>query len=94
MADQEEDDMQMALKMSMQHEPPEPKRSKPRDNAAGPQAEESPEVKNRRFAAGIDGCGSGEADDGGEERCHRGSLGFKGWEECKGRRGWSASGAE
>ncbi|CAK9134713.1 unnamed protein product [Ilex paraguariensis] len=49
MADQEEDDMQMALKMSMQHEPPEPKRSKPRDNAAGPQAEESPEVKNRRL---------------------------------------------
>lgn len=46
MADQEENDLQMALKMSMQHEPPEPKRSKPRDVAGAPA--ESPEVKNRK----------------------------------------------
>ncbi|KAI6700354.1 hypothetical protein NL676_014678 [Syzygium grande] len=33
MADQEED-LKMALRLSMQHSPPEPKRSKPRDTAA------------------------------------------------------------
>lgn len=33
MADQEEEDLKMALRMSMQHSPPEPKRSKPRDGA-------------------------------------------------------------
>ncbi|KAK3229829.1 hypothetical protein Dsin_001710 [Dipteronia sinensis] len=35
MADQEEEDLKMALHMSMQHAPPEPKRSKPRDAATG-----------------------------------------------------------
>ncbi|KAL5776653.1 hypothetical protein ACOSP7_009579 [Xanthoceras sorbifolium] len=35
MADQEEEDLKMALHMSMQHAAPEPKRSKPRDAAAG-----------------------------------------------------------
>jgi hypothetical protein len=51
MANQDEDDLQMALRMSMQHEPPEPKRSKPRENAAlvgAPSSVESPEVKNRK----------------------------------------------
>ncbi|KAA8546557.1 hypothetical protein F0562_002704 [Nyssa sinensis] len=50
MADQEEEDLRMALRMSMQHEPPEPKRSKPRENV-GPAGlpEESPEVKNRKL---------------------------------------------
>ncbi|XP_050366783.1 uncharacterized protein LOC126785207 [Argentina anserina] len=46
MADQEED-FQMALRMSMQDTPPEPKRSKPRD-ADSPE-EESSEVKTRRL---------------------------------------------
>ncbi|PRQ24731.1 putative ubiquitin interacting, EF-hand domain pair [Rosa chinensis] len=46
MADQEED-LQMALRMSMQNSPPEPKRSKPRD--ADSPAEESSEVKTRRL---------------------------------------------
>lgn len=35
MADQEEEDLKMALRLSMQPSPPEPKRSKPRDAAAG-----------------------------------------------------------
>ncbi|GMP46435.1 hypothetical protein CsSME_00014597 [Camellia sinensis var. sinensis] len=35
MADQEEEDLRMAMRMSMQHEPPEPKRSKPRENVVG-----------------------------------------------------------
>ncbi|KAM7518703.1 hypothetical protein LguiB_017665 [Lonicera macranthoides] len=52
MADQEDDDLQMALRMSMQTEPPEPKRSKPRDNAVlGAPAglpEDSPVVNNRK----------------------------------------------
>lgn len=46
----------MALRMSMQNSPPEPKRSKPRDAVAGggggasaAPAEESPEVKDRRL---------------------------------------------
>jgi hypothetical protein len=34
MADQEEEDLRMALRMSMQNSPPEPKRSKPRDAGA------------------------------------------------------------
>lgn len=42
--DQEDEDLQMALKMSMQ--PPEPKRSKPGE--AGAPVEESPESKSRR----------------------------------------------
>lgn len=54
MADQEEDDLKMAMKLSMQqHESPEPKRSKPRESSAvggdGQQPEESPEVRNRRI---------------------------------------------
>ncbi|KAE8100429.1 hypothetical protein FH972_018329 [Carpinus fangiana] len=52
MADQEEEDLRMALRMSMQHSPPEPKRSKPRDAPAGTQAgspQESPESKSRRL---------------------------------------------
>ncbi|WCJ43372.1 Ubiquitin carboxyl-terminal hydrolase MINDY-3 [Euphorbia peplus] len=36
MADQEEEDLRMALRMSMQNSPPEPKRSKPRDAPAAP----------------------------------------------------------
>lgn len=39
----------MALEMSMQGSPPEPKRSKPRDNPIGAPAEESPEMKSRRL---------------------------------------------
>ena len=42
--DQDDEDLQMALKMSMQ--PPEPKRSKPGE--AGAPVEESPESKSRR----------------------------------------------
>lgn len=53
MADQEEEDFQMALRMSMQHSPPEPKRSKPRDAAisgvVSGSPEESPEAKSRRL---------------------------------------------
>ena len=50
MADQEEEDLRMALRMSMQNSPPEPKRSKPRDSiAGGAPAEESPEIKSRRL---------------------------------------------
>lgn len=46
--DQEDEDLQMALRMSM-NEPPEPKRSKPRENVAGGGGlvEESPE-KSRK----------------------------------------------
>ncbi|CAA2996879.1 ubiquitin carboxyl-terminal hydrolase FAM188A [Olea europaea subsp. europaea] len=47
MADQEEEDLKMALRMSMQqHESPEPKRSKPGDDTREV-LEESLEVKNR-----------------------------------------------
>ncbi|XP_054803925.1 uncharacterized protein LOC129307083 [Prosopis cineraria] len=49
MADQEEEDFQMAIRMSMQHSPPEPKRSKPRDAAISGSPEESPEAKSRRL---------------------------------------------
>ncbi|XP_024976485.1 ubiquitin carboxyl-terminal hydrolase MINDY-3 isoform X1 [Cynara cardunculus var. scolymus] len=49
MEDHEEDDLQRALRMSMQHEPPEPKRSKARDNSAETPLEESPEAKNRKL---------------------------------------------
>ncbi|CAK9309735.1 unnamed protein product [Citrullus colocynthis] len=53
MADQEEEDLRTALRMSMQqHSPPEPKRSKPRDSSVGTptsSSEESPEVKSRRL---------------------------------------------
>ncbi|KAI9078625.1 hypothetical protein K1719_039374 [Acacia pycnantha] len=52
MADHEEEDFQMAIRMSMQHSPPEPKRSKPRDTAISGvvlgSPEESPEAKSRR----------------------------------------------
>lgn len=54
MADQEEEDLKMASRQSMQqHESPEPKRSKPRENSGvggeAPQTEESPEVAKRRI---------------------------------------------
>lgn len=57
MVDQEDEDLQMALRMSMQppsSSPPEPKRSKPRDSAIDGAApvnspEESPEAKSRRL---------------------------------------------
>ncbi|XP_028757233.1 ubiquitin carboxyl-terminal hydrolase MINDY-3 [Neltuma alba] len=53
MADQEEEDFQMAIRMSMQPSPPEPKRSKPRDAAisgvVSGSPEESPEAKSRRL---------------------------------------------
>ncbi|XP_068658571.1 uncharacterized protein [Aristolochia californica] len=48
MVDQEEEDLQMALRMSLQPSPPEPKRSKPRETF-GDSSEESPEAKNRRL---------------------------------------------
>lgn len=53
MADLEEDDLQMAIRMSMQHAPPEPKRNKPRDSVVvdgvvSGTPEESPEAKSRR----------------------------------------------
>lgn len=52
MADQEEEDLRMALRMSMQPSQPEPKRSKPRDGPAGAPGgspQESPEAKDRRL---------------------------------------------
>lgn len=52
MADHEDEDLQMAIRMSMQHSPPEPKRSKPRDTVSGAVSgspEESPEAKSRRL---------------------------------------------
>ncbi|XP_009588610.1 uncharacterized protein [Nicotiana tomentosiformis] len=51
MADQEDEELKMALRMSMQKESPEPKRSKPGEEVAGAVGEEgeSPEVKNRRL---------------------------------------------
>lgn len=49
MEDHGEDDLQKALRMSMQHEPPEPKRSKARDDSSEVPMEESPEVKNRKL---------------------------------------------
>ncbi|XP_065880911.1 uncharacterized protein [Euphorbia lathyris] len=45
MADQEEEDLRMALRMSMQNSPPEPKRSKPRDSVGAPMV--SPEDSRR-----------------------------------------------
>ncbi|KAF5467755.1 hypothetical protein F2P56_011973 [Juglans regia] len=52
MADQEEEDLRMAMRMSMQYSPPEPKRSKPRDAPVGAPdglSKESPEAKSRRM---------------------------------------------
>lgn len=54
MANQEDEDLKMALRQSMQqHESPEPKRSKPRENSGAgggaPQPEESPEVRSRHI---------------------------------------------
>lgn len=49
MEDHEEDDLQKALRLSMQHEPPEPKRSKALDDGDVVAMDESPEVKNRRL---------------------------------------------
>ncbi|XP_019190406.1 PREDICTED: ubiquitin carboxyl-terminal hydrolase FAM188A [Ipomoea nil] len=48
MADQEDEDLKMALRMSLQSDSPEPKRSKPGENAVGGEEEESSEVRNRR----------------------------------------------
>ncbi|TMW86488.1 hypothetical protein EJD97_021312 [Solanum chilense] len=52
MADQEDEELKMALRMSMQKESPEPKRSKPGEEevsgGGGGEEGESPEVKNRR----------------------------------------------
>lgn len=53
MVDQEDEDMKMAQRENMQqHESPEPKRSKPRDNSGAggdaTQSEESPEAAQRR----------------------------------------------
>ncbi|KAM3361160.1 ubiquitin carboxyl-terminal hydrolase MINDY-3 [Capsicum galapagoense] len=53
MADQEDEELKMALRMSMQKESPEPKRSKPVEEeisggAGGGEEGESPEAKNRR----------------------------------------------
>ncbi|KAM1793780.1 hypothetical protein ACFX11_034328 [Malus domestica] len=49
MANHEEEDLRMALRMSMQNSPPDPKRSKPRDGPAGAPAEEPSAVKTRRL---------------------------------------------
>ncbi|KAF8411637.1 hypothetical protein HHK36_004195 [Tetracentron sinense] len=53
MADQDEDDLEMALRMSLQHSPPEAKRSKPREIAGVPTVsanpDESPEAKERKL---------------------------------------------
>nr|CAN68236.1 hypothetical protein VITISV_014959 [Vitis vinifera] len=51
MADQEEEDLRMALRMSMQQWPPEPKRSKPRESGGAPTGspDDSPEAKSRRL---------------------------------------------
>ncbi|KAL3504463.1 hypothetical protein ACH5RR_034304 [Cinchona calisaya] len=52
MGDQEEEDLKMALRMSMQTEPPEAKRSRPGENSPAATAateEESEEMKNRRM---------------------------------------------
>ncbi|EOA39951.1 hypothetical protein CARUB_v10008641mg [Capsella rubella] len=53
MADHEEDeDLKLALKMSMQYNPPEPKRSKPIEEESGSGSQsggESPEAKSRRL---------------------------------------------
>lgn len=54
MADQEDEDLKMAIRLSQQqHESPEPKRSKPGDSSGvggdAQQPEESPEAKNRRI---------------------------------------------
>ncbi|KAF2291212.1 hypothetical protein GH714_020685 [Hevea brasiliensis] len=53
MADQEEEDLRMALRMSMQNSPPEPKRSKPRDAAGAPvvSPEESRALQRELMAA-------------------------------------------
>lgn len=51
MADQEDEELRMAMRMSMQqHESPEPKRSKPWENAGSPaeSLEESPDVNSRK----------------------------------------------
>lgn len=56
---QEDEDLKLALKMSMQYNPPEPKRSKPIEESgsgsqsggggAGSSSDESPEAKSRRL---------------------------------------------
>ncbi|XP_050214547.1 uncharacterized protein LOC126665714 [Mercurialis annua] len=49
MADQEEEDLRMALRMSMQNSPPEPKRSKPRDASPATAATTSSPEDTRRL---------------------------------------------
>ncbi|XP_051149952.1 uncharacterized protein LOC127264455 [Andrographis paniculata] len=50
MADQEDGDLKMESRQSMQqHESPEPKRSKPRENSGTVREGESPEARNRRL---------------------------------------------
>ncbi|KAJ4953420.1 hypothetical protein NE237_030252 [Protea cynaroides] len=53
MGDQEEEDLRMALRMSLQNSPPEAKRSKPWENAGGSTVsatpEESPEAINKKL---------------------------------------------
>lgn len=53
MADQEEEDLQKALHMSIQHSPPEPKRSRPRDaaGAPAPSPDESRRMQRELMAA-------------------------------------------
>jgi len=54
MADKEEEDLRIALRVSMQHSPPEPKRSKPRDTPAGAPAvspDESPQRLQQELMA-------------------------------------------
>lgn len=48
MADHEDEELKMALRMSLQNESPEPKRSKPGEVSAGGDEEESPAARNRR----------------------------------------------
>ncbi|KAG9153122.1 hypothetical protein Leryth_012381 [Lithospermum erythrorhizon] len=43
MADQEDEELKMALRLSMQHDPPEPKRSKPGEDSGGGGGDEAAE---------------------------------------------------
>ncbi|XP_030544044.1 ubiquitin carboxyl-terminal hydrolase MINDY-3 isoform X2 [Rhodamnia argentea] len=51
MADHEDEDLKMALRLSMQHSPPEPKRSKPRDAAGASSPEDSRRLQRELMAA-------------------------------------------
>lgn len=50
MADQEDEDLKMALRLSMQHSPPEPKRSKPRDAAGASSPEDGRRMQRELMA--------------------------------------------